>query len=33
MRIADHVKQHDGADSERWLQDMLAFMNLRFAGK
>jgi hypothetical protein len=33
MRIAEHVTTHHGADSRAWLQDMLAFMNLRFAGK
>jgi protoporphyrinogen oxidase len=33
MRIADHIRTHAGGDSRVWLQDMLAFMNLRFAGK
>jgi protoporphyrinogen oxidase len=33
MRVADHLEAHNGADSKRWLSDMLAFMNLRFQGK
>jgi protoporphyrinogen oxidase len=33
MRVAEHLEAHDGADTERWLSDMLAFMNLRFQGK
>jgi protoporphyrinogen oxidase len=33
MRIAEHIEKHQGADTRAWLQDMLAFMNLRFAGK
>jgi protoporphyrinogen oxidase len=33
MRIADHIQRHHGVDSQAWLRDMLAFMNLRFAGK
>lgn len=33
MRVAEHLEQHRGADSRRWMSDMLAFMNLRFEGK
>jgi protoporphyrinogen oxidase len=33
MRIAEHIETHNGVDSRTWLRDMLAFMNLRFAGK
>jgi protoporphyrinogen oxidase len=33
MRVADHLESHKGADTKRWLSDMLAFMNLRFQGK
>jgi protoporphyrinogen oxidase len=32
MKVADHVAA-DGFNSQRWLSEMLAFMNLRFAGK
>lgn len=33
MQIADHIEQHQGADSQAWKTEMLAFMNLRFQGK
>jgi protoporphyrinogen oxidase len=33
MRVAEHLEANHGADSRRWLTDMLAFMNLRFQGK
>jgi protoporphyrinogen oxidase len=32
MKVADHVANR-GGDSQAWLADMLAFMNLRFQGK
>ena len=32
MRIGDHIKTA-GWNSQQWLSEMLAFMNLRFAGK
>lgn len=32
MKVADHIA-HGGFDSPAWLSQMLAFMNLRFAGK
>ena len=32
FQIADHLESH-GGDSRVWLAEMLAFMNLRFAGK
>jgi protoporphyrinogen oxidase len=33
MKVAQHLDAHNGPDTRRWLSDMLAFMNLRFAGK
>jgi len=33
MQIADHIDRPEGADSRAWKTQMLAFMNLRFAGK
>jgi protoporphyrinogen oxidase len=33
MRVAEHLETHKGPDSQRWMSDMLAFMNLRFEGK
>ncbi len=33
MQIADHINRPEGADSHAWKTEMLAFMNLRFAGK
>ncbi len=33
MQIADHINRPEGADSQAWKTQMLAFMNLRFAGK
>ena len=33
MKVAQHLDAHNGPDARRWLSDMLAFMNLRFAGK
>ena len=33
MQIADHINRPEGADSRAWKTQMLAFMNLRFAGK
>jgi protoporphyrinogen oxidase len=33
MRVADHLEAQSGPDSEKWISEMLAFMNLRFAGK
>ena len=33
MQIADHINRPEGADSRAWKTEMLAFMNLRFAGK
>lgn len=33
MQAADHVSRPGGADSREWKRQMLAFMNLRFAGK
>ena len=33
MRIADHINRPQGPDSREWKTQMLAFMNLRFAGK
>ena len=33
MQVADHIDRPKGADSRVWLTEMLAFMNLRFAGK
>jgi hypothetical protein len=32
MKVADHIKA-GGFRSQEWLSEMLAFMNLRFAGK
>jgi protoporphyrinogen oxidase len=32
MKVADHLNA-DGFNSQQWLSEMLAFMNLRFAGK
>ncbi len=32
MKVADHIDA-DGFNSQEWLSEMLAFMNLRFAGK
>jgi hypothetical protein len=32
MKVADHIR-NGGADSQTWKEQMLAFMNLRFAGK
>ena len=32
MKVADHIAA-DGFNSQAWLSEMLAFMNLRFAGK
>ena len=32
FQVASHIDQH-GADSERWIAEMMEFMNLRFAGK
>ena len=31
MQIADHINRPEGADSQEWKTQMLAFMNLRFA--
>ena len=33
MQIADHINRPEGADSRAWKTEMLAFMNLRVAGK
>ena len=33
MRVAEHLEGKGPADSQGWLTQMLAFMNLRFAGK
>jgi len=33
MQIAEHINRPEGADSRAWKTEMLAFMNLRFAGK
>ena len=33
MRIAEHINRPQGPDSREWKTQMLAFMNLRFAGK
>ena len=33
MRVAEHLEAHHGGDSQQWLSEMLAFMNLRFEGK
>lgn len=33
MQIADHINRPQGPDSREWKTQMLAFMNLRFAGK
>ncbi len=33
LQIADHINRPEGADSRAWKTEMLAFMNLRFAGK
>jgi protoporphyrinogen oxidase len=33
MRVAEHLETCRGPDAQRWLSDMLAFMNLRFQGK
>jgi protoporphyrinogen oxidase len=33
MQIADHINRPEGTDSRAWKTEMLAFMNLRFAGK
>ena len=33
MQIADHINRPEGADSQAWKTQMLAFMNLRFQGK
>jgi protoporphyrinogen oxidase len=33
MRVADHLEAHNGPNAQRWISEMLAFMNLRFAGK
>ena len=33
MQIADHINRPEGPDSRAWKTQMLAFMNLRFAGK
>jgi protoporphyrinogen oxidase len=32
MKVANHIR-NTGGDSQAWKTDMLAFMNLRFAGK
>ena len=33
MQIAEHIDRPEGASSRDWKTQMLAFMNLRFAGK
>ena len=33
IQIADHINRPQGVDSQSWKTQMLAFMNLRFAGK
>jgi protoporphyrinogen oxidase len=33
MRVAEHLETHGASNSRQWMTDMLAFMNLRFAGK
>jgi len=33
MQIADHINRPEGPNSQEWKTEMLAFMNLRFAGK
>ena len=33
MKIAEHVDEHGVDQNQAWKNDMLAFMNLRFAGK
>ena len=33
MQIADHINRPEGADSQAWKTQMLAFMNFRFQGK
>jgi len=33
IRVADHLEAHNAPNAERWMSDMLAFMNLRFQGK
>jgi protoporphyrinogen oxidase len=33
MRVADHLDRHGAPEPQRWISEMLAFMNLRFAGK
>jgi protoporphyrinogen oxidase len=33
MRIAEHINRPEGPNSREWKTQMLAFMNLRFAGK
>ncbi|MDO8680114.1 MAG: FAD-dependent oxidoreductase [Acidobacteriota bacterium] len=33
MQIADHINRPEGANSQAWKTQMLAFMNLRFQGK
>jgi protoporphyrinogen oxidase len=32
MKVGDHIADH-GIDSQRWLSEMLSFMNLRFEGR
>ena len=33
MKIADHIKKHNGGAPQIWKDEVVAFMNLRFAGK
>jgi protoporphyrinogen oxidase len=33
MRVAEHLAAHQGPNPRQWIAEMLAFMNLRFAGK
>ena len=33
MKVADHIDTNKGPNPQQWIGEMLAFMNLRFAGK
>ena len=33
MKVADHLEANNGPNAKQWIDEMLAFMKLRFAGK
>ena len=33
MKVADHLEANQGPNAQQWIDEMLAFMKLRFAGK